>query len=169
MTAGSETTSRSILRLQPSVRRSLLFALLCLAFAAIGIWMIVSKGTWMAWATTAFFGVGTLVLGSTLLPGSSYLELRGDAFTVCSLWRAQSFQWRDVGPFKVGYLGPKRAVLFDMAPEYHERTAARKAARMLAGSEGALPDTFGKSADDLARLMNEWRDRTSGDAPPTSS
>jgi hypothetical protein len=36
----------------------------------------------------------------------------------------------------------------------------RRAARAVAGYDGgALPDTYGMKADDLAALMNEWHSR----------
>jgi hypothetical protein len=31
----------------------------------------------------------------------------------------------------------------------------------MTGVEGALPDTYGKSAEELAKLLNEWREEFS--------
>jgi hypothetical protein len=90
-------------------------------------------------------------------------ELRPETFTVSSLYRANSYRWKDVGWFRAGYLGPKEFVLFDMAKDYPVAAKARRATRMLTGGEGALPDTYGKSAEELATLMNEWRERASAE------
>jgi hypothetical protein len=152
--------SQAVLRLQSSKRKSLLLAIISLAFTAAGIWMIVSEGSWKAYAATVFFGICTVVHGRMMMRGG-YLELRPEAFTVSSLYRTSSYQWRDVRRFRVGYLGPKKFVLFDMAKDYPVGVKVRRATRMLTGSEGALPDTYGKSAEELATLMNEWRERAS--------
>jgi hypothetical protein len=37
--------------------------------------------------------------------------------------------------------------------------AAAKLNRSLAGRTSVLPDTYGFTADDLAKLLNAWRDR----------
>ncbi len=41
-----------------------------------------------------------------------------------------------------------------------ETSGVRRAARAIAGYDGgALPDTYGMNAVELAALMNAWRDR----------
>jgi len=156
--------SQAVLRLKSSRKKSLLLALISLAFTVAGIWMIVSEGSWMAYATTAFFGMCTIVHGR-MMTKAGYLELRPEAFTVSSLYRANSYRWKDVGRFRVGYLGPKKFVLFDMAKDYPVAGKVRRATRMLTGGEGALPDTYGKSPEELATLTNEWRERASAESP----
>jgi len=43
------------------------------------------------------------------------------------------------------------------APSYQGQAAARRLATKLAGAEGGLPDTYGLSAAELARLLNKVR------------
>jgi len=42
---------------------------------------------------------------------------------------------------------------------YRKAKTTRGLARFIAGAEGALPDTYGMKADQLANLLNEWKSR----------
>ena len=50
-------------------------------------------------------------------------------------------------------------VAFNFSQKYRQQRFARKLSSMIGGYEGALPDTYGKTAEELAALMNEWRQR----------
>ena len=48
-------------------------------------------------------------------------------------------------------------VMYRMAPRENEGSMTKLARGV--GIPGGLPDTYGMKAQDLARLMNQWRER----------
>jgi len=48
-------------------------------------------------------------------------------------------------------------VVFNYSDHYDRVKMMRGFARKIAGYEGALPDTYGMSADQLADLLNNWK------------
>jgi len=47
--------------------------------------------------------------------------------------------------------------MFNFSEEYKKAKKARKISSALSGAEGALHDTFGLKAEELADLMNEYK------------
>lgn len=144
----------------------------CSAFVAAGVFLLrfepptgwsglaaepVSR-TSVAWAAIVFFGLGIPVAIVNLLPGGSYLELDQRGFTMCNLFRKTFHRWEDVAEFfPISLDGVKPMVALRYAPSYQEHAAGRRLATKLAGAEGGLPDTYGLSAAELARLLNKVR------------
>jgi len=50
-------------------------------------------------------------------------------------------------------------VVFNFAADFEGHAGARRIASWLTPYEGAMPDTYGMSCEDLAALMNECRER----------
>lgn len=144
--------------LRPSRLKTVGWFAACTVFAAIGVLMI-SAGQLVGLLTAGFFGLGVIVFGALLLPNSAYLRLGPDGFTVCSLFRAHSYRWSDVGPFSVDRVGLNRMVVFNYSDDYRGSPRLRRVAAAMAGYEGALPDSYGMKLEDLADLLNEYRRR----------
>jgi hypothetical protein len=94
-----------------------------------------------------------------LLPGAGGLTLDRNGFRATSLFRSSSSRWQDVTGFEPASIPPslQKLVVYDDI-----NLTGRKIANLnvaLVGRNAALPDTYGLSADDLARLMMLWRDR----------
>jgi hypothetical protein len=142
--------------LRPNRLKTFGWLTLCAGFTAGGVWMILS-GESIGWLPALFFGLGVVVFGVILLPNCAYLRVSQDGFTVCSLFRAHSYRWSDVGPFTVDRIGPNRMVVFNFSDQYRALPLARKAASAITGYEGALPDSYGMSLEELACLLNEYR------------
>lgn len=128
------------------------------AFVAIGIVLFLS-GKWLGLAAAAFFSLGIPISVIQILPGSSYLRLEETGFTFCNLFRKTSIPWSDINEFTVvtprkSGLSTHRMVGFDFVSSYERARLARHIAKGITGSEGALPDTYGKTAKGLAELMN---------------
>jgi len=129
----------------------------CAAFVAAGVFVL-PKSPAAAWGAIVFFGLGIPIALVNLLPGSSYLELDAGGFTICSLFRKWHHRWEDVAeffPLPMGRAKPMVAIRY--APSYQGQAAVRRFATALAGAEGALADTYGMSAADLAALLNKVR------------
>lgn len=143
------------LTLYSSKRKYLLLLIVSLVLMTGGLAML-RDGEASGWFVSGFFGLCSLVFIITMLPGASYLRLSTEGYEVCSLFRKHTVKWRDIGPL-VGTNSGNKMVVFDYSPSYTEHVTSRQLAKKLTGFEGSLHDTFGMSADDLARVMNEWR------------
>ena len=146
------------LTLYPSKRRTILLLIISLVFTAGGVWMI-SEGKPEGWLGAIFFGVCTLFSILKLVPNSSCLRISEKGFEIRSLFRGTFIRWNEVDQFESGYMGHTKKVFFNFSVQHSNAETGKKVAKFLAGFEGMLPDTYGKSADELAQLMNQWREK----------
>ena len=146
--------------LRPSRWKTSLPLLVSVGFVAIGF--LVMDGSWMAWLSLAFFGVGSLVLIVTMLPGASHLRLHADGFEMRTMFKTSHMKWSDIGEIGVTSVNLNRMVAFNFAEPYRSQHRAVLVSHTLTGWDGALPDTYGMSARELAALMIEYRDRARG-------
>jgi hypothetical protein len=132
-------------------------AIFSLIFMAAGIRMV-SDGTAAGWPVAIGFGVAAASLAIMGHPRSGFLRLDPDRLTVCSLFRVSSYRWDDIEAFDVVRFGLYRLVaftLFEQGGGHGDHTPRPAAA--ISGYDGALPDTYGMRAEELALLLNEWR------------
>tara|TARA_Y100000294_G_scaffold140028_1_gene133668 strand:+ start:45 stop:509 length:465 start_codon:yes stop_codon:yes gene_type:complete len=141
--------------LRPSRLKIIALLLVCLAFTSIGTFMILDEET-MGWFVSIFSGLGVVVFIIQLLPNASYLMLTSEGFEVKSLFRGNFTKWEDVTGFAAGRISSNKTVVFNYRKTHQKYKVGKQIARGLAGVEGALPDTYGMKAKDLAALMNEW-------------
>jgi hypothetical protein len=145
--------------LRPGKGRQLKLVGVCLAFVAAGAFLMTAGE--LAWgaAGVGFFGLGAIVLGTTLLPGASHLRLEREGFEIRSLFRAAHYRWSNVQNFRPVAIPPSGMTLvgFDFSP--NARPAAAWLSSSVAGAEGCLPDTYGLSPEDLSSVMEAWRTR----------
>jgi hypothetical protein len=143
--------------LHPSLRRwGLIFAGSAL-FAIGGEWMIRS-GAFGGWLVLIFFGAVTVVAAVAMLPGAGALTLDATGFEVISLYRRSRTRWQEASDFTAVRIPPSRQRFV----VFNNRQVNRKLARIntfIAGRNASLPDTYGLSPDDLARVMTQWRER----------
>jgi len=154
--------------LRPTKVKNVVNLLISAAFVSLGVWLGL-RGSTVGWFCAAFFGIGIVVFVLNLLPNSSFLALNNQGFTVRALYREHSYRWTDVEAFRVGIIGTlgwkrTRMVVFNFSSEYHATPRLRKIALAVAGSEGALPDTYGLTLDQLADKMNTAREAALQDA-----
>ena len=147
--------ARQVLR--PRRSKQIAYLILSAAFAAGGAWMVTS-GDSRGWFVAAFFTLCTLVFTVFLLPGSAYLELGPDGITVCTFFRRDSWRWSDVASFGIARIGSTaRMVVIKFSSAYPRARRARRFAELLTGHEGALPDSYGLSVEDLVALLNTYK------------
>src|SRR5712692_10367733 len=146
------------LTLYPSRRKWLLVLAGCTAFTAGGYFMIQDQASG-GWYVLVVFGVGSVIAAVMLLPGAGRLALDRHGFTCTSLFKSHRVRWQDAGDFAPVQVPPAniRLVGYDDATVAGRRIAAINVE--LTGRNAALSDTYGLSADDLARLMAAWRER----------
>jgi hypothetical protein len=144
--------------LRPKRLKYLLFALLSAGFAAGG-GLMVRSGVLLGWAEILLFGTFATVFCLMLAPGAAYLKLDPAGFTFCSLFRSHTMHWYEVDSFATARIGNRNLVVFNFSPLHRGQEHLRKISSAIAGYEAALPETYGLKAQDLAALMNQWRQR----------
>jgi hypothetical protein len=145
------------LLLRPSKKGSLGLLLICSVFVAAGVWAA-SEGHIIGWFASCFFGLGVLVAIVQLLPNASYLLLTENGLEARTMYRSWSVSWKDIAFFTTASIGPmNRMVVFNFSDHYERAKITRRFAGGIAGYEGALPDTYGMKADELADLLNNWK------------
>jgi hypothetical protein len=145
--------------LRPIKSTALLMLLACTAFVATGVWLSTVKGGWIPYLCIGFFGLGIPIALIELLPNSTYLRISPEELTFANMFRETKIPWNLVDSFFVVTMrqsGMKVHCMvgFNYVPGYDRARLGRRLSSALAQCEGALPDTYGKSADELADLLN---------------
>jgi len=128
------------MRLLPSRTKTIALLAVSLVFTIAGVGAIGNGKGFVGWLVALFFGVCST------------------AFSI-HLWRrCPLIRWDSVSEFDVALIPGSRIrkVVFSRDSP-HPRLAALN--RSLVGATDALPDTYGRTPDQLADLMNEWRRR----------
>jgi hypothetical protein len=152
--AGKMAMSETI-RFYPSRMNWIVGTLACAIMTAASIWVI-ADGNWFGYVGTAFFGLGLVVSLLLLWPSSSFLELDDSGLLIRNLFRDSRFSWTAIEIFEARRLGVRKMVTFKFVPQYGESPSVRATAHALSGLEGGLPDTYGRSAEELALMLNEY-------------
>jgi hypothetical protein len=144
--------------LRPARTKWLLVFAIGILFAAGGMWMI-EDDRLMGWYVLVFFGLTALVAAVAMLPGAGVLALDREGFEVTSLFRRHRIRWRDTTDFAAVRIPPARQsmVAYNDLKQSGSRLAKMNVA--IVGRTAAIPDTYGLSADALAQLMAQWRER----------
>ena len=109
-----------------------------------------------------FFLAGAVLSFINLFPDRAYLLLTPTGFTTRTLLASKSFRWAEVEQF--GTLSVKGAtrVVFTFSAEGRLRyteSMLRKLNKAMSGGDEALADTYGMSAEALADLMTQWKNK----------
>lgn len=120
------------------------------------------------WGGAVFAALCAAVFGALTLPGAASLTLAADGFELCNLYRRTRMPWPDTRAFRVKEFtdadgDTDRQVVFEVlgAGSGPERRGAK-------WYDGMLPDNYRLAKDDLARLMNAWRERALAQQGPGS-
>ena len=157
--------------LRPRKRKWALVLLASTSFVAIGLMMLRDPNENRV-ITHFFLGFFALCGGVSLVqfvPGSSFLQLTPEGFTVRTMWRTQSHRWSDIEQFGVaevisGYQRHK-LVGFDFSAGYPREGMAQKMMdlnRRLSGFEASLPDNYGWKYAELVEHLNTLKARFTG-------
>lgn len=145
-----------VLRLKTRSGSMLALFFVCASFVAMG-GFAVSQGKDLGWLAVAFFGFGCFIAAVSLLPGSSYLELRPDGMQMSTLYRKWLVRWRDVDSFFPVMTNGQKTVGWLYNDQYRVQAIINKVSMRLTGADAGLPDTYGLTAEALSDLLNEWR------------
>jgi len=107
-----------------------------------------------------------LIAAGMMLPGASSLKLDREGFEITRVYRHSSILWKNASNFEAWRsdglmgIGPKIGpgiVMFDSSDA--KKLALGKLNTALTGHNAAIPETYGFSAEALADLMAQWRER----------
>lgn len=136
-----------------------LVSLIGLSFALGGVFMIRDGQGGMAWFVTIFFGL-TAVVGLLQLFGKgSSLTLTREGFQIRNMGRDMKLvRWQECSGFGVASVGAAKMIVYD---HLHDRDKALgQVNQSLVGGSSALPDTYGMKPQELADLMNAYREKS---------
>ena len=150
------------LELRPARLKWLLILLISAGFVAIAVFIGPADKPLTRLGSGGFFLLCGLIALPQMLGVGARLMLDRDGFTCKTLFNAFRCRWEECSEFATTSQGLRRVVGFDLlnAEAVHPRLAA--VARGLTGHSGGLPETYGLGADDLADVMNRFRNRALG-------
>lgn len=137
------------------VRRKWLTVLLVFAFFDLVFLLATDLPAPMRWFCLAMSGAGTVAAAINLLPGAAYLTLTRDGFETRRYFHRYQGRWTNVDDFDVWHSG--RASGFVVFDEAGKSSMYADMNVITMQHTSYVPDTYGFSAEDLARLMNFWR------------
>jgi len=141
-----------------SLKKAVLVLFISICFVAIGVWMTDEKPV-MGWLCVGFFGLGIPASLVMMRPNTTYLKLTAEGFEIVGMARVTAYKWSDVDHFRVASIRGAKMVGIAFSSEYTQQRAARAVASALAGMEGAIPDSYTASVEEVCRTLNEWRSR----------
>lgn len=139
-------------------RRLLAVAGLVLAVAALMIRC--RAGSAFSNGLAGFLAIAALVLFVLCLPQASYLRLTAAGLEFSNRFRRDFVRWSEIARFRVTDLGGHSIVGWDYVPGHSRSRPLQPVASAIAGVDGALPETYGLSGEDLAQLLNDLRARS---------
>ena len=148
---------RSLL-LRPDKGRILWFVIPSIVLLSLGVALIWRGGSFLAGLLAGFFGICSAVFILQLIPSAAYLQLSPEGFVVRSLFRTgPPIAWKEACDFRVSSYWGAQIVVFDEvgASEPHPKRLTRS----ILGGEVGPPETYGRTPQELANLMNSWRAR----------
>jgi hypothetical protein len=149
--------------------KMILLLLVCSAFTAGGIWMVL-EGQKMGWFCGGFFALGIPIFLIQMHPRASYLTVSNEGIEFSSLFRKTRIPWSDLVSFGTYTLRPGGTFVgFDFSPRSQVSPKMRAASKAMAGFEGGLPDTYGMKADELALLLASYHAESMKKAHPVGT
>lgn len=147
------------LTLRPARLKWVGIFLISAGFVAIAIFLGDEMDGFMRWLCGGFFALCGLVAIPQMIGVGSELRLDAKGFTCVSLFRTWRREWKDCSEFFPVRVGGNMMVGYATSSDEAARPRMSAFSRGLTGTQSALPDTYGLSADDLADLMNRYRAR----------
>ena len=121
----------------------------------------IGDGSAMSFLGIAFFGLTFLVGLYTALPGTVQLKIDRSGIEMKTLFKPMKLSWTDVDEFYIGYtrsgLSRTKMIGIRFSESYKRASTGRKVSAALTGMEGALPDHFNRSAEEICEVLNRYK------------
>lgn len=153
------------LALKPARLKWLVIFVIAMGFVAIAVFLGDEMEPFARWGSGGFFALCALIALPLSIGVGSKLELNLEGFACTSLFKTFRRRWADCSEFTPVRIGPNMMIGFSSRQDEENHPRGAALARGLTGTSGALPDTYGVSADELADVMNRFRARALGLLP----
>ena len=129
-----------------------------ICFVALGVGMTAERPV-LGWFTVALFGLGIPASLLLLLPNATYLRLDEDGFETGSFFGRHKFKWTDVADFHIGSIRGAKMIAIVFHPEYKQQQLGRAVSATLTGIEGAIPNHYNATLEQVLEALKIWRQR----------
>lgn len=143
-----------------SRKKAVTLLFIAVALVAVGIFLIVLGEVW-GWLMAGFFALGIPVAIWMLWPNNSYLKLDHNGLEMKALLRPMHLKWTDVEDFYVATIRGNKMIGIRYSSSYTRMAIGRKVASAISGVEGALPNHFQSSPEQICETLNRWKERFS--------
>lgn len=148
--------------------KALLLSVVSLAFVVVGFSMV-NSGASYGWFVLLFFSLCLLTFLYMLTPGAIKLTIDNNGIEMKSLFKPMKLTWDDIDEFYVGAIrtgySSTKMICIRYSASYNKLRRSRQVASALTGMEGALPNHFSKSAEELCELLNQSKARWTQKGP----
>ena len=148
-----------VMELRPARLKWVMIFLISASFVAISVWLGDEMDALTRWGSGGFFALCGLIAVPQMIGVGARLQLDREGFTCTTLFKSFRRTWVECSEFAPARVGPNLMVGFSTLTDETNHPRGAALARALTGVSGALPDTFGMAADELAELMNLFRQR----------
>ena len=138
-------------RLVPANRRVWLGCIASCLLVGLGC-LAVHRGNNFGWFVIVLFGLGILAPLILLRPGSAWLELDEERFTLCLSFKPDRYLWSDITEIGVW----RGVVSFKIDSEHRGNKRGQTTARAISGYDGSIPNIFPLPPQALLELMTEF-------------
>jgi len=147
---------------EASRMKTVVLLLGCAMFLCVGI-LFAQDGDRWAIAVIMISAFGCLILLSMLVPGNMRLTIDSRGFELKGPFKSVKLAWSDVDEFYIGYVhtGPSTSKLIAIkySQSYEKQRVGRKVAAQVTGMEGAIPNHFKKSPEELCTILNTYKQK----------
>ncbi|WP_222876555.1 hypothetical protein [Terrihabitans soli] len=143
-TAGQELPET--LYLPPSRARWVFSLVLSTIIVAVNLYMFLVYSVAGLGIMAAVIAIPGIAAAVQLIPGSAGLWLDRRGFTSRIFWTDRRREWKEITPILSSQTGLLQLVGYNRAGDAPNKPRE------------VLPDTYGISANELAEIMNHWRD-----------
>jgi len=134
----------------------------CVMFLCVGI-LFAQDGDRWAIPVIMISAFGCLIRLSMLVPGNVRLTIDSRGVELKSPFRTINLAWSDVDEFYVGYVhtGPSttKLIAIKYSQSYEKQRTGRKVSARVTGLEGAIPNHFNKSPEELCTILNSYKQK----------
>jgi hypothetical protein len=146
------------LRFPVSKKKAALLLLGSLGFVAIG-WSLRAEHPIVGWLSVLFFGLGIPAAIYMLFTQRLYLLLDQAGFEMGSPFKTVRVAWNEVDGFESVSISGARMISILYNERYKDQQMLRGAAHALTGVEGAVPNNYTASMDEVLASLREWHAR----------
>ncbi len=153
------------LKLYPNKLKTVLLFLISIGFVVLSIYNFINAEGWLEKAifscTGFLFLVCAAVFVINFLPSANFLEVTDKGIETKNLFKSTFIPWENLENFGSRRVFLNKLVLYNFSDQFKNQSLDKKMSKKFFGYNGALPDTYGMSAEKLAELLNSYREKYS--------